>query len=180
MINQENQQIKIAMWKNLSQELIKVGVAQEAFVHTDITENIIKIKALSRSQNSCYLLLSDLSTYEEFFLKMSSKDSLKRSHKHHSRQAWQRWCSESGIEPRIGGNQGQDPNSLNLNRKTFNGNCTVTLEQAITLISFLLRFKLDAGDQLELDKFADVATSVVLHLLSLTKTYNICLLGELH
>lgn len=115
------------------------------------------------------LMLGDINFYSERVLLCTAKKGLKDTHKVFSANTRRYWCEYIKVEPRVESNQGQyfGKEKLEESAKSYGTNCLLTIDQAIKLICYLLRFRLSVGHEAKtpLDEFQDLATVVFLDLL---------------
>ncbi|RCJ23128.1 hypothetical protein A6S26_00790 [Nostoc sp. ATCC 43529] len=161
-------------FKYYVEQLIISGVSKQIFEEnrSELLECFDPHSPL-KNHKEVFILLGDIVSYLEHKLYISSKTTLKETHKIHSRQSFGYWCQRSGVEPRKRFQQ-------ILTEQKTSDDCIVTLDEAIMLFNHAIRFKLDLGKEpgLELTDFNEISKIFLAHFWSMSKQMNVLLLGE--
>jgi len=157
----------------LRESLIQSGLPRKLFPPNfqgkDIISLDVNLRKIKEENPDLKLMLGDINFYAEKVLLCTAKKGLKETHKVFSANTRRYWCEYIGVEPRVESNQGQyfGKEKSEESAKSYGTNCLLTVDQAIKMICYLLRFRLSVGHEAKtpLDEFQDLATVVFLDLL---------------
>jgi len=157
----------------LRDSLIQSGLQRKLFPLNfqgkDIISLDVNLRKIKEENPDLKLMLGDINFYAEKVLLCTAKKGLKETHKVFSANTRRYWCEYIGVEPRVESNQGQyfGKEKSEESAKSYGTNCLLTVDQAIKMICYLLRFRLSVGHEAKtpLDEFQDLATVVFLDLL---------------
>ncbi|MCF2150314.1 hypothetical protein IQ276_028555 [Desmonostoc muscorum LEGE 12446] len=168
------QQSNYARFQYYVERLIILGVSKEIF-EEDRSELLEWFDTHSSLKNhkKVFILWGDIVSYLENKLYISSKKTLKKTHKIYSRETFKYWCDRSGVKPRKRFQQ-------ILTEQKMSDACIVTLDEAIMLFNHAIRFKLDLGKEpgLELTDFNEISKIFLAHFWSMSTQINVLLLGK--
>ena len=153
--------------------LIQSGLPRKLFPLNfqgkDIKSIDVNLRKIKENNPDLKIMLGDINFYSERVLLCTAKKGLKDTHKVFSANTRRYWCEYIKVEPRVESNQGQyfGKEKLEESAKSYGTNCLLTVDQAIKLICYLLRFRLSVGHEAKtpLDEFQDLGTVVFLDLL---------------
>lgn len=173
MMSGENRK---TIFDDLVNQLISVGVSTNIFSLQNLKEPEENISIFEHQKTkSTHLLLGHLLSYTERYLKVSSKPKLSNTHALYTRESRKYWCESSGILPGISGY----PDSKKNKGLQYEDTTVLNLEQAVTMLCYLFRFKLEgAGSKTKLEKYKDVAIAVILDFLDRSICENVSILKD--
>jgi hypothetical protein len=161
-----------------SERLVKYEFLRESLIQSGLLRNLFPVnfqgkdaslRKIKEDNPDLKIRLGDINFYSEKVLLCTAKKGLKGTHKVFSANTRRYWCEYIGVEPRIESNQGQyfGKTKLEESARSYGANCLLTVDQAIKLICYLLRFRLSVGHEakMPLDEFQDLGTVVFLDLL---------------
>lgn len=164
--NKSDRQIR---YESLRSALIQSGLDENLFPLNfegkDIKSIDVRIREVKNSNPDLKIMLGDLNYYAEKVLLTTSKKGLSETHRVFSSNTRRYWCEYLGIEPRIESNQGQSRERSD--NKSWGGNCFLSIEQAIQMLCYLLRFRISQSgeEKISLEDFQDLAVVVLLDFL---------------
>lgn len=160
-----------------SERLVKYEFLRESLIQSGLLRNLFPVnfqgkdaslRKIKEDNPDLKIMLGDINFYSEKVLLCTAKKGLKGTHKVFSANTRRYWCEYIGVEPRIESNQGQyfGKTKLEESARSYGANCLLTVDQAIKLICYLLRFRLSVGHEakMPLDEFQDLGTVVFLDL----------------
>lgn len=155
------------------ESLIQSGLPRKLFPPNfrgkDIKSIDVNLRKIKEENPDLKLMLGDINFYAEKVLLCTAKKGLKDTHKVFSANTRRYWCEYIGVEPRVESNQGQyfGKEKIEESAKSYGTNCLLTVDQAIKMICYLLRFRLSVGHEAKtpLDEFQDLSTVVFLDFL---------------
>ena len=157
----------------LRESLIQSGLPRNLFPLNfqgkDIKSIDVSLRKIKEDNPDLKIMLGDINIYAEKVLLCTAKKGLKGTHKVFSANTRRYWCGYIEVEPRIENNQGQyfGKEKTEESARSYGSNCLLTVDQAIKLICYLLRFRLSVGHEakMPLGEFQDLGTVVFLDLL---------------
>jgi hypothetical protein len=170
MSAKSERQLKYELFR---ESLIQSGLDRKLFPINfqgkDIKSLDVNLRKIKEDNPELKIMLGDINFYSERVLLCTAKKGLKDTHKVFSANTRRYWCEYIGVDPRVESNQGQyfGKEKLEESAKSYGTNCLLTVEQAIKMICYLLRFRLSVGHEAKtpLDEFQDLGTVVFLDLL---------------
>ena len=155
------------------ESLIQSGLPRKLFPLNfqgkDIKSLDVNLRKIKEDNPELKIMLGDINFYSERVLLCTAKKGLKDTHKVFSANTRRYWCEYIKVEPRVESNQGQyfGKEKLEESAKSYGTNCLLTVDQAIKLICYLLRYRHSVGHEAKtpLDEFQDLGTVVFLDLL---------------
>ena len=163
-------------------KLIKSGLERDLFPLNGappIESLDVKIREIKSHNPNLRILLGDINFYAEKILLVTSKKTLKSTHKIFATETRRYWCQTVGIEPRSEYNQGKRE-SDDEDKKSYGTNCLLTIEQSIKLFCCYLRFRLNGESKTPLEEFEDVSAMVLLNFLENSKKESVWALDDTH
>ena len=156
-------------YESFREFLIQSGLPCELFPLNFQKEIDVTLRKFKEDNPELLFMLGDINFYAERILLCTAKKGLKETHKVFSANTRRYWCTTIGVEPRGESNQGQyfGKQKLEESAKSYGTNCLLTIDQAIKLICYLLRFRVSVGHEAKtpLAEFQDLATVVFLDFL---------------
>lgn len=170
----------------LRESLIQSGLPRKLFPVNfqgkDIKSLDVNLRKIKEENPDLKIMLGDINFYSERVLLCTAKKGLRDTHKVFSANTRRYWCEYIGVEPRVESNQGQyfGKEKVEESAKSYGTNCLLTVDQAIKLICYLLRFRLSVGNEAKtpLDEFQDLGTVVFLDLLQRGRMESIWVLDD--
>jgi hypothetical protein len=160
-----------------SERLVKYEFLRESLIQSGLLRNLFPVnfqgkdaslRKIKEDNPDLKIMLGDINIYAEKVLLCTAKKGLGGTHKVFSANTRRYWCGYIGVEPRIESNQGQyfGKEKVEESARSYGANCLLTVDQAIKLICYLLRFRLSVGHEakMPLDEFQDLGTVVFLDL----------------
>ena len=160
-----------------SERQLKYEFLRESLIQSGLLRNLfpvnfqgkdVSLRKIKEDNPDLKIMLGDINFYSEKVLLCTAKKGLKGTHKVFSANTRRYWCGYIGVEPRIESNQGQyfGKKKVEESARSYGANCLLTVDQAIKLICYLLRFRLSVGHEakMPLDEFQDLGTVVFLDL----------------
>ncbi|MBO1059256.1 MAG: hypothetical protein HEQ27_23215 [Dolichospermum sp. JUN01] len=165
-------------YEGLRAIVIRTGLSEELFPLGEADINSVDpiLREIKNQNPELKIMLGDINLYAEKILLCTSKKSLDETHRVFTTETRRYWCQQVGIEPRAETNQGQKAGSCN--KKSYGINCLLTVEQAIRMFCFYLRFGVAPELKIPIEEFQDLGIVIFLDFLERGKRETIWALDD--